>query len=216
MKHLLGLLTLLLMITSCSTEENINEQVNSNDRMLESFIVKKNADGSYALTTNVRDGVGTLFYDDAVENQVHLVVDNTTARNSKTHNYDVTDKHLNITFISEDENNQPKLSIEDDNTQSTSRTTDFGLLNTYAIVSNEDGSIQLDFEVKDGVDVSFGYNDNENVNDIYLVENANATNVSYSKNYAAEADGSLRIDFIQTTATSRETDTKKPRIVFIP
>jgi len=213
MKQLLSLLVITtLTLISCSTEETITEQTDSNSKMLESFVVKRNADGNYVLTTNVQEGVGTIYYDNTVKNQVYLITDNNATRNSLNHNYNVINNQLSIEFVAENNTLQPKLSIVDNNT--TNRTTDYGLLNTYSLTSNDDGTIQLNFEVKDGVDVSFGYNENENINDIYLIEDTNATDVSFSKNYATEADGTLRIDFIQSDDSSRESDTKKPRIIY--
>ncbi len=76
---------------------------------------------------------------------------------------------------------------------------------------NQDGTAQLDFKVETGVDVAFGYNEAENINDIYLTEGA-STQLDYSKTYNKEADGSLRIDFVQTADKANET--KKPRVIF--
>jgi len=218
MRHLLlGFLAITLMLASCSTEDAAIESTDANNKALESFVIKRNSDGSYALTTNVTEGTGTIYFDDAIQNEVHLIADGTASRNSLVHNYNVKDNALNIAFVAEDDSPQPSIRIMDDNTDnSTSRDTDFGLLNTYSLVSNEDGTIQLNFEVKNGVDVAFGYNDAESINDVYLTENINATQLNYSKNYSKETDGTLRIDFVQANTTSREedTDTKKPRIMF--
>lgn len=212
-KLLFSLLAVSLMMASCSTEDVASETTDSNSKMLESFTVKRNTDGSYTLITNVSDGTGTMYFDDAIQNEVHLIADGASNRNSLTHNYDVMDNQLNLAYVSEEEGQQPTIRIIDDNTVSTSRDADFGLLNTYSIVSNEDGTIQLNFEVKSGVDVAFGYNNTESVNDVYLTEDVDATQLSYSKSYNKETDGSLRIDFVQANNTSRDTDTKKPRII---
>jgi hypothetical protein len=216
MKRLfLSLFATALLFASCSTEEAMIEPTDSNSKLLESFIVKRNSDGSYALSTTVTDGAGTIYFDDATNNEIHLVTDGTTSRNSLEHNYDIVDNKLNISFVSENNTPQPKIQIIDDNTASaTSRDTDYGLLNTYSVTYQEDGTIQLNFEVKNGVDVVFGYNYDENINDVYLTEDANATQLNYSKNYSKEADGTLRIDFVQANYNSRDTDTKKPRVMF--
>ncbi len=212
---LLSLLTISLFLTACSSEETVTEQANANNKMLKSFVVKKNADGSYVLTTQVTDGVGAIYYDDAIENQVHLVKDAANNKNSLIHNYDIADEQLKIQFISEDASANSSLTIYDDGKSEANRATDYGLLNNYSITANEDGTIQLNFEVKSGVAVNFGYNDGENINDIYLSENPDASDVSFSKSYSTESDGSLRIDFVQpASATSRESDTRKPRVIY--
>jgi len=213
-KLLFGFLAISLMLVSCSTEDVAQETTDTNNKMLESFTVKRNSDGSYALTTNVSDGANAVYFDDVKDNEVHIVTDAVSNRSSLQHNYDVVDNELNIAFVSENDATQPTIKIIDDNTASaSSRDSDYGLLNTYSIDYHEDGTIELNFEVKNGVDVAFGYNDTESINDVYLSEDVNATQLNYSKQYTKETDGSLRIDFIQADYTSREIDTKKPRFI---
>ena len=215
MKRLfLGLFATTLLFASCSTEEVLIEPTDSNNKLLESFVVKRNSDGSYALSTTVTDGTGTMYFDDVKNNEIHLVADGTASRNSLQHNYDVIDNELNISFVSENNTAQTKITIIDDNTSTTSRENDFGLLNTYSVAYQEDGTIQLNFEVKSGVDVAFGYNDAESINDVYLTEDAGATQLNYSRNYSKENDSTLRIDFVQADYSSRSSDLKKPRMMF--
>ncbi len=216
MKRLfLGLIATAFLFTSCSTEEVMIESTDSNNKMLESFVVKRNSDGSYALSTTVTDGTGTMYFDDSRNNEIHLIADETTSRNSLEHNYDVIDNELNIAFVSENNTPQPKIRIIDDNTTSnSSRENDFGLLSTYSVEYQENGTIQLNFQVESGVDVAFGYNDAESINDVYLTEDVDATQLNYSRNYSKENDGTLRIDFVQSDYDSRSSDLKKPRVMF--
>ncbi len=209
MKHLLlGLIATAFLLTSCSSEEVMINPDETNNQMLESFEIKRNTDGSYALTHEVREGVSVEYTDEKDSNEIFLFADETSGKAQESHNYDVENNRLNLIFIDENNNSLPQVSIEDENTIGKSE--DLGLLNTYSINFNQDGTVQLDFKVENGVDVAFGYNIAENINDIYLTE-GNSTQSDYSKSYNKETDGSLRIDFVQ--AESKTLETKKPRVI---
>lgn len=216
MKHLLfGLLAISLILASCSTEDiAIEESTEANQEMLESFILKRNSNGSYALSLDVQNGTGTMFLDDAINNEVHLTSDGSTAKTDLTHDYILENNELNISFISENNSKSPSIRIIDDNTDDFSSKNSNGLLDTYSFDSNEDGTIHLSFKVQDGVDVAFGYNEMDSINDIYLTENTNATQQNYSKSYDRGSNGMLKIDFIQSSSSSKSGDLKKPRIIF--
>lgn len=179
-----------------------------NNKMLESYEIKRNTDGSYALTHKVKEGVASEYTDDKHQNEIFLYSDDATNKAQTTRNYNVEDNKLNLTFIDENNSSLPQINISDDNTEQ--KSDDLDLLDTYAINFNQDGTVQLDFRVETGVDVSFGYNNDENIHDIYLTE-GNSTQLDYSKNYIKEADGSLRVDFVQMSDKSSET--KKPRVI---
>lgn len=209
MKHLLlGLTAITLMLTSCSTEEVLTDLNDTDNNMLESFEIKRNSDGSYALTHEIREGVAVDYTDTKTQNEIYLYSDASTKNANTTRNYNVEDNTLNLVFTDENNTDLPQISVLDDNT--IEKGDDLDLLNTYSLVFKQDGTAQLDFKVENGVDVAFGYNDAENINDIYLTEGA-STQLDYSKTYNKETNGSLRIDFVQTTNKSSET--KKPRVI---
>lgn len=210
MKHFfLGLFATSLLLTSCSTEETVADLNDANSNLLESFQIKRNIDGSYALTHEVSEGVAVDYSVDKNYNEVYLYTDDNLSKTTLSHTYAVKENQLNLVFKDENNSSLPKLRITDDNTSE--KNNDLGLLNTYSVLHNQDGSIQVNFKVEEGVEVAFGYNTDENTNNIYLTE-GNASQVNYSKKYNKEADGSLRIDFIQTIAKTSEI--KKPRVIF--
>ncbi len=209
MKHLLlGFIATTLMLTSCSTEEMITDVDDTNNKMLESFEIKRNMDGSYALTHEVKEGVAVDYSDAKTQNEVFLYSNENAQKTQGNRNYNVENNRLNLVFTDEYNNNLPQIDIVDDNT---TEKANLDLLDTYSMVFNQDGTVQLNFKVETGVDVAFGYNYDENINDIYLTEGG-STQLNYSKNYSKEADGSLRIDFVQTTE-EKSTETKKPRVI---
>ena len=210
MKHLfLGFVAIALMLTSCATEETITDINDTNSNLLESFEIKRNADGSYALTHEVTEGVSIDYATDKSQHEVYFYTGGEANKTNLSQTFNVNDNQLNIVFKDENNTDLPELIIFDDNTLEKSN--DLYLLDTYSVLHLEDGSVQVNFTVEEGVNVSFGYNTDENINNIYLTE-GNATQVDYSKNYSKEADGSLRVDFIQTL--SKASEIKKPRMAF--
>ncbi len=211
MKHLfLGFVAIALLLTSCATEETITDINDTNSNLLESFEIKRNADGSYALTHEVTEGVSIDYATDKSQHEVYFYTGGEANKTNLSQTFNVNDNQLNIVFKDENNTDLPELIIFDDNTLEKSN--DLYLLDTYSVLHLEDGSVQVNFTVEEGVNVSFGYNTDENINNIYLTE-GNATQVDYSKNYSKEADGSLRVDFIQTL--SKASEIKKPRVAFL-
>ncbi len=209
MKHLLlGLIATTFLLTSCSPEEVMMNPDETNNDMLESFEIKRNTDGSYALTHEVKEGVNVEYTDEKDSNEIFLFADETARKAQNSRNYDVENNRLNLIFTDENNNSLPQVSIEDKNT--IEKSDDLDLLDTYSINFHQDGTVQLDFKVENGVDVAFGYNNAENTNDIYLTE-GNSTQLDYSKSYSKEADGSLRVDFVQSI--NKTSETKKPRVI---
>jgi len=209
MKHLfIGFAAVTLFLVSCSPEEVMMNPEETNDKMLESFEIKRNLDGSYALTHEVKEGTAVEYTDEKEQNEIFLFSDDNAKRSQATRNYDIENNKLKLMFTDENNSSLPQVSIEDDNT--IQKSDDLDLLDTYSIAFNQDGTVQLDFRVENGVDVAFGFNNAENINDIYLTEGT-STQLDYSQSYTKAADGSVKIDFVQMT--DKTSETKKPRVI---
>lgn len=198
-----------MIFSSCTKEETASID-DSNNKMLESFQIKRNADGSYALTHELKENVGVDYATNGDQNEIYLYSNLTPEKSNFQNNYKVEHKHLNLVFTDENNSRLPAVDIYDDDTDT--KADDLGLLNTYSLKYNADGTIRLDFKVENGVDVSFGYNNEEDIHDVYLTEGS-STQTDFTKEYEASADGMLKIDFVQTVAKSSET--KKPRVSVI-
>jgi hypothetical protein len=206
-------LTIALAVTlvSCTQEETLNDN-SANEKMLDSYVIKRNANGSYTLTHNVTIGVNTAYNDNDKVNEVQLFFDGKAVNNSFSRDYTVTNNELNINFITENTTYSPKIKIIDDNT---SEKGTYGLLNDYTVSENADGTVQLAFVVDAGVEVSYVYNEVEKINEIKLTADANASQLSFTQTYTRNADGTLKIDFVQPATTKDEdSDYKKPRLIF--
>jgi hypothetical protein len=209
MKHLLLVIAVTtLTFTSCTRETIVNEPIDENSSLLESFEIKRNLDGTYALTHEISDGISADYSETKEQNEIYLYSDESSSKSNNQINYNVTDNKLNVTFIDENNSKLPRIRITDDNTFDKSG--ELGLLETYTLVYNQDGTVKVDFTVEEGVQVAFGYNNTEDINDIYLTQGESSI-VNYSKSYTKEADTNLRIDFVQNT--SKDSETKKPRVI---
>jgi hypothetical protein len=206
---------LLLLITpfllvSCSNDETLNDS-NTNKNMLESYVIKRNANGSYTLTHVPTSGVGTVYYDDEKVNEVQLYYDEQAVVNTSSKDYNVVNNELKINFVTENGTYQPKIRIMDENTTEKGA---FGLLKDYSFTENPDGTIQLSFEVDANVKVEYGYSNSENSNDIVLSTDTNATQKTFTKTFSRDDDGTLKIDFVQPKNPGKtDDDIRKPRVV---
>ena len=203
-KLFLGFLAIAFSLTSCSTEEAVVVEQTS-DSMLKSFVVSRNADGSYGVTHEVTEGVSSVYTDNKTDKEIFLFQDNTATKVASSQDYTVENNRLNILFADENNSSLPQISIADNNTSTKSG--DLDLLNNCSLTYT-DGTLELNFEVEAGVEVAFGTTDG--VNDIYLVE-GDATQTNYTKSYTKEAGSSLQIDFVQTL--NKSTEIKHPSYV---
>lgn len=213
MRKLLTLFTVAIVIASCNKETATLETQDA--KMLESYVIKRNANGSYTLLHQVSEGVATNYVDDEKINEVQLFYSNTASEKNYSHNYNVTNNELQIKFVSQDNVKHSKIRIIDDNTVDVQGKETIGLLKDYSVVENANGTFQLNFEVVSGVGVEFGFDANQKINNINLTPNTGITQTSFSVSYSKETDGTLKIDFIQPATNKEEaSDMKKPRILY--
>jgi len=203
-KLFLGLFAIALSLVSCSTEDTDLQQ-NNVEPMLKSFMISRNNSGSYDITHEVANGVATSYFDTKTQKEIFLSKDINADKNTLTQQYDIENNNLNVLFSDENEMATTLVNIVDLNTNE--RAGSLELLNTYSFNYDASGTLQLNFEVEEGVAVAFG---NDNTNDIYLVEDAAASQTNFSKNYTKVADADLHIDFVQTI--NRGTEIKHPSI----
>lgn len=202
-----------LFLTSCTNDESSLNDNSADQKMLESYVIKRNANGSYTLTHVVSEGVGTVYYDGDKLNEVQLYFDGKAVKTSYSRDYDVVNNELNINFVTENNSRQPRIQIVDDNTSAKGV---YGLLDDYTVTENADKTVTINFVVDAGVSVEYTVNEAENINEIRLTSDSNATQSTFSKTYTRNSDGSLKIDFIQNGTTKEEADDyTKPRIIFI-
>ncbi len=207
MKHLLSFIMVAsLVFTSCTQETLTNAEPQGNN-LYESFMIKRNADGTYALNHEVTEGVATDYSSNDGVNEIYLYKDTNAKKAANTRNYTVENNNLH--FIFADENNQqlPKINIFDDDSKNKS----MDLLETYSVTDQDKQAITVNFKVEKGVQVVFKYNTENKANEIHLTRgNGNTDQTEYTKKYD-KTGKTLKIDFVQETG--KDNTTKKPRVI---
>ena len=214
MKKLVLLLMLTsLFVVSCTTETELTDQTNET-KMLESYVVKRNTDGSYTLTYQVAEGVGSTYYENVKENGVELFFNGSKTVSTESRNYNINNNELKINFVTENNSFSPKIKITDDNTGTKGA---YGLLNDYSVSEVDENTIVINYQVESGVRVELSYDEVEQINNIKLVPDAGATKTDFSTTFQKESDGSLKVDFLQPAENKADetddTDYKKPRLI---
>ncbi len=204
MKNLLfGFLAITLTLVSCNKDVAMETPDTTDTSLLKSFMVTRNIDGSYAVSHDVIDGIGTEYLNNQAEKEIFLFDDSNKNASVTNTNYNVENNTLDFRFTDENESSLPIITITDSNTIEKSDS-EF-LLDTYSFSYNDDGTLDLVFEVNDGVAVTF--EDNE----IHLIEGT-STDTNFTKTYTEDADGSIYIQFVQTLA-AKSTEARWPRVI---
>jgi hypothetical protein len=89
-------------------------------------------------------------------------------------------------------------------------------LKTYGLATNNDGTIQLDFEVNNNVVTDFVYNEELAIHEVHL-KKGTATDKVFSRSITIPDTGVLKIDFINHKLSGKsvaETAVRKPVIIY--
>ena len=203
MKNLVFILaTISLLLVSCNKEQTPELANETPESVLKSFVLSRNVDGTYVVSHDAKEGIATEYKS---ENEIFLYKDASSNKSNATNNYAVIDNTLNIDFTDENDLKLPSISISDVN--SLNKSTQDELLDTYSITYNEDGTVSLSFEVKNGVVVS--YEDGE----IHLTE-GEATETNFTKIYDSETPETL-IQFVQTIEEKGVTKLRIPHVIIV-
>ena len=213
-----------VVLSACSSDENLlteTEQKNS----LKSYKVKRDASGAYFLDYELENDVKSQSIKNLETNvnEFHLYpseFENNQRRQSEE--LFIDGNQLNIGFIDSRMDRKSNITIEDDNiTLAKNSAKNEEMLSEYSIFSNEGGTINLDFTVKNKVSVEFVYNEIENIYEIHL-EKGKSNEADFSRSFTKNEGEVLRIDFITHTNTDASAKgeavgsfakERKPRIV---
>lgn len=213
-----------VVLSACSSDENLlteTEQKNS----LKSYKVKRDASGAYFLDYELENDVKSQSIKNLETNvnEFHLYpseFENNQRRQSEE--IFIDGNQLNIGFIDSRRDRKSNITIEDDNiTLAKNSAKNEEMLSEYSVFSNEDGTINLDFTVKNKVSVEFVYNEIENIYEIHL-EKGNSNEADFSRSFTKNEGEVLRIDFVTHTNTDASAKgeavgsfakERKPRIV---
>lgn len=181
-----------LFLASCSNNEAIN---NEKQALLKSYKVVKDAQGRYSIDYNVNSNVAAevVKNNETNSNDIYLYRTNSADKASFSEALSLQNDLLKIGFVSDSEKIK-SLVIEDENIVLAKGAKSTEFLKEYSIESIGNNEYKLDFEVKEGVNVSFTYNDEEGAYEVHLKE-GKQSKAEFSKTYTKDSE-ILKIDFV--------------------
>ena len=218
-KSVLASLVLVLTFASCSTNEEMIEDQSAALNLLESYTLSKNESGIYSLDYKVSDKATSQLIKNTKANTNEIYLYSSDVQSQRTYKEELTinNNELKVGFVDTNSDQQPKITIIDDNIVFGKGSESSSMLSEYGITGNADGTYSLDFSVENKVEVDFVYNEEEDIYEVHLVKGEGKTS-DFSKTFSFNSD-KLRIDFINHKNTAakgyayKEVETeKKPRV----
>lgn len=211
------LLTLSIIFTSCSSEENDIADT-TKENLLQSYIIKRDVNGAYSIdynTTNNTD-VSTVKNIDK-SNDIILTETNYKTPNEHSNNFRVENDLLKIGFLETNMGKKTQISIEDNNVNlAKNNITEF--LNSYSITKNNDNTFTLNFVVNNNVTTNFTYNENLDTYEVHLA-NGKSEQQNFTRQLLIKSGNLIKLDFINYKYSSRSLNTesrpRKPRVIIL-
>lgn len=210
--------TISLAFSSCSNDDSLitNDQ---NSSLLKTYKVKRDATGAYSLNVELSDNTKVDNIKDQTNNSNEYFLSSSNDQTQKNISDDllIDNSTLKVAFVDTFTDKRHYLSITDDNITLQRKTGDTNSLKAYSIESNEDGGVNLDFNVGDNVKVSFVFNEEIKTYEIHL-EEGKGGETSFSRTLEKEDGESLKIDFVNHSSNtsgkgSSESLIRKPKII---
>ncbi len=197
-RYLPFLMTFCIVLSSCSNEENVIED--ENQALFKSYKVSRDAQGKYSIVYDLVEGTDSEIAKDIStnSNNVYAYEANVPVQKEKTkllnQNLKLDNNKINIALF---ENNEQRksITIEDENSIKAKGGENSSFLQEYSVEHLGTDEYVLDFKVKEGVNVSFEYNDEKNIYEVHLKE-GNSNDTSFTKLYSKPSNLPLRIDFV--------------------
>ncbi|WP_347175142.1 hypothetical protein [Polaribacter uvawellassae] len=212
-----GFLAIVLAFSfaSCSTNETDFET--PQESLLKEVQLKRDASGSYSVDyvvanntfSDVRKGINSS------TNEVHLNKVSHNTQNQYRNDFTLDNNKLSIGFFDNETGKQMKFSVEDENI-TFAKGTSKKFLKEYGLTTNDDGTIQLDFEVNNNVKTEFVYNEDLATYEVHLSKGASSEN-KFSRALNVPDTGVLKLDFVNHKLLGKglaESVIRKPIIIF--
>lgn len=209
--------TVLIAFTSCSSNETLNLNSEAKTELLKTFKVQQDINGMYSLDYTVNSNTAVQKSKSVNSNEIFLFSGETAGKEAYTEALTLKNNKLSVDFIS-DNNFRTSFVVEDDNIV-LEKGKENAFLQEYSLERNEDGTYQLDFRVRNGITVTFAYNEAEGAYEINLKEGkSNNNQTTFSKTFVKDSND-LKIDFVNfLDSQSRETNItrpKRPRMIVV-
>lgn len=223
------LLITVLVFTSCSVENDpiLDEQVSlsSRDIFENPPKVQRNPDGSYYVSYELKEGVGSDVISNNDTNTKDINVYSSNSQTQRSFNEDLSlngKDQFSVGINNIEADNKSTITIFDNDIKF-SRNAKQDHLKEYEVKDNGDGTYTLNFTVKNNIIADFVYNEKDGVYEIKLAENSGAFKSNYNRTFTKEEGKSLEIAFINyfynstgrnsIASTTSMIEEKRPRVV---
>ncbi|GGG96950.1 hypothetical protein GCM10011416_13560 [Polaribacter pacificus] len=201
-------------LSSCSTNDEDFETMQK--PLLKSYELKRDSNGAYSIDFDVEEKTGVQSQKNlnSLTNEFHLSKVNYDAKGAYREDVSLNDNQLKIGFVDAETGRNTKIQVEDENITFAKGTTG-EFLNEYSVATNEDGTIQLDFKVKENVQTEFVYLDELDIYQVHLSPGM-ATENKFSKSIEMPETGVLKIDFVNHKYFGKglaEIIVEKPKVI---
>lgn len=195
----IAIIMLLMVFSSCTSDEILSPEAQSTS-LLKSYTAKRDATGAYYLDVNVDNNVIIDQFQnlDSNTNEIYLsLADNKTAQKNNFNSELVfKEDKVKIEFINDSQSSNPSLTIFDgDNSKLAQKSGNNSFLSEYSVSMNENGTYTIDFEVENGVNVSFVFDEENSTHEIHL-EEGKGNETSFSRTLSKEEGNLLSIHFV--------------------
>ena len=187
----------IFLLSSCSSNDELLIEENPTN-LLKSYTLKRDASGAYYLGYVLSDNAVAQSHLDVQSNtkEIYLYAsDVQSANRDMKQDLTVENNRINLNFIDTNTEQKPQITILDDNIQMAKNTSEEQLVDTYSITGNEDGTIDLAFNVKENVEVNFVYNEADGIYEIHLKE-GNGTTANFDRTFTKEQGEALHVAFV--------------------
>ena len=187
-------IVLAFSFTSCMTTES--DFVKPNSPLLEEVKLQRDVTGAYSVNYVVADNTLSEVRKNynSLTNEVHLSKVNQDTKDQYRNDFTLENNKLRIGFFDNETGKSMSISVEDENiTLAKGKSTKF--LKEYSMSTNDDGTIQLDFEVNNNVNTEFLYNEDLGVYEVHLSKGTSSNN-KFSRSLNVPENGTLKLDFV--------------------
>ena len=210
------LLAISLVFASCSSNENEELDNIPQENLLQSYTLKRDANGAYSIDFNTTDNTAVTAVKN-IDKSNEIILSEAKHKTTTKHSNDfsIENDELKIGFLEANKGKRTQISVEDENiTFAKGGITEF--LSSYSITKNEDGTFLLNFKVNDNVATDFIYNEDIETYEVHL-SNGTAKQKDFSRTVNISSEDLLKLDFVNHKYSGKSEDAiatiHKPRII---
>ncbi|OCK43043.1 hypothetical protein BA195_09125 [Tenacibaculum soleae] len=211
-------LAISVIFASCSSNENAILDNGNQEKLLQSYTLKRDASGAYSIDfkTTENTDVTTIENTDKTNEIILSEVNHKTA-SKHSNNFSIENDQLKIGFLEANRGKRSQIFVEDDNiTFAKGGVTEF--LNSYSITKNNDGTFLLNFKVNNNVATEFTYNEELETYEVHL-SNGAAKQKEFSRELKLNTNDFLKLDFVNYKYSEKAEVSsyrpRKPRVVIL-